>query len=278
MPEDPPAAGEASPLASAPDVEEGDDEPTETVPVAATAPAAPAPPPFEFKPMTAFLTFLFVLGLMMIVFQSVRNGVAGSVIGVAFWPLFGFSGHYPFLTMAIAGILEMLATALAYNWATDWVKAAQVARWGAAFRKVQMAALRSGKKDRIAALTEKQNELTKLTTDVNLAQMKGLAVTWFLVIAIYTWVFLFLNGCAAGNGSGCTTGPAAVHTITVAGSTLNLTGSIWIVPAWFLIFTFYTVPFSLLFRRILKHYSLRQYGASSAPATPAKPGASGGAA
>lgn len=270
MAEDPPnapgedASGDDAPLADAAPA------PTE----AEAAPAAPpGPPPLQFKPMTAFLTFLFVLGLMMIVLQSVRDGVAGSLIGPLFWPLFGFSGQYPLLTMAIAAVLEMLATALAYNWATDWVKAAKVAKWGAAFRKVQMAALRSGKKDRIAALKPHQDTMNQLTADVNIAQMKGLAVTWFLVIAIYTWVFLFLSGCAAGPGSGCSTGPAAVHTVDLAGLSFDLTGKLWIVPAWFLIFSFYTVPFSLLFRRILKHLALRRYAAR--PATPASAGTTG---
>ena len=241
----------------------------------AARPAPPASPPLQFKPMTAFLTFLFVLGLMMIFDQEVRNGVAGVAVGPVFWPIFGFSGHYPLLTMAIVGILEMLATALAYNWATDWMKAAKFGKWNAAFRKVQMAALRSGKKDRIDALQSHQQTLTKLSTDVNFAQMKGLAVTWFLVIAFYTWVFLFLYGCAAAPGSACSVGPAPIHTVNVAGATLDLTGKVWIIPVWFLIFTFYTVPYSLLFRRILKQLSLRKY--ADRPASPSTAGpATGG--
>ncbi|HTT25960.1 MAG TPA: EMC3/TMCO1 family protein [Thermoplasmata archaeon] len=260
-------------------------EPTEAEPVTAapegedtapTTPPAPPGPSFEFKPMTFFLTFLFLLGLIMIVDQPMRDAVAGGLIGVAFWPLLGFSGQYPLATMCIAAALEMLATALAYNWATDWVKAAKVQKWQAAFRKAQMAAMRSGKKDKIAALQPHQNRLTSMTTEVSMAQLKGLAVTWFLVLAIYTWVFLFLFGCGSGPGSGCSEAAAAVHTVLLGTSLVDLTGKVWIIPFWFLLFTFYTVPFSLLFRRILKHWALQRHAEHLEP--PVDAGVPGGTA
>ncbi len=31
------------------------------------------------------------------------------------------------------------------------------------------------------------------------------------------------------------------------------------IPWWFLIFSLYTVPFSLVFRRVLKHFWVRRY-------------------
>ncbi len=222
-------------------------------PAASTAPAGPPPPP-AFKPSTFVLTFMFFLGLWMIFDEPTRIEVAG-LIGYIFWPLIGFAGMYPLLTMAIAAVLEMLATAIAYNWATDWVKAAKTAKWNAAFRKAQLAALKSGKKDRIEALQPHQQKLTMLSSEVSFAQLKGMAVTWFLVIAIYTWVYLYLEGWPGHHAA------SAVNSVVLSGSSLGLTHDVWIIPIWFVIFTFYTVPFSLLFRRILKHTTLRRVAA-----------------
>ncbi|MCI4316895.1 MAG: EMC3/TMCO1 family protein [Thermoplasmata archaeon] len=251
-------------------------EPDTAAPVE-TEPARPAAPSLEFKPMTFFLTFLFLLGLIMIVDLPMRNAVASGLIGPAFWPLLGFGGRYPLATMCIAAVIEMLATALAYNWATDWVKAAKVQKWSAAFRKVQMAAMRSGKKDKIAALQPHQTKLTSMTTEVSMAQLKGLAITWFLVLAIYTWVYLFLYGCANQAGATCGYGPASVFTVNLGTATLDLTGKIGnLIPLWFLLFTFYTVPFSLLFRRILKHWALQRRAAHLEP--PIDTGVPGGTA
>src|SRR5579862_2668303 len=103
----------APPLASGGDAPAEADAPAESAgpESGAPTPTTPPGPVLQFRPATAILVFLFILGLLMIFEASVRYGVAGQLVGPVFWPLFGFSGSYPFLTMAIAGILEMLATA-----------------------------------------------------------------------------------------------------------------------------------------------------------------------
>ncbi|MCI4317493.1 MAG: TMCO1/EMC3 family protein, partial [Thermoplasmata archaeon] len=175
--------------------------------------------------------------------------------------------------------LEMLLTALAYNWTTDWVKAARVQAWSSAFRKVQLAAMRSGKKDRIAALQTHQQELTKLSSEVSFAQLKGMAVTWFLVIAIYTWVGLYLlylrDYSVAHNIS------PGLNVVNLGGAHVDLLGGLWQnapIPLWFALFSLYTVPLSLVFRRVLKHFSLSRHPAALPPSPASATGGAGGGA
>jgi CO/xanthine dehydrogenase FAD-binding subunit len=176
--------------------EEGEEEGEEEEPAA--PPARPARPPAPgFKISTFIYVFLGLLGLWMLIDQSARNSIAGLLgTGTAnTGPLYlaiGFNSNYLLLTMLLAGAIEMLITSVAYNYTTDWVKAAKVQKWSAAFRKVQMAAIRSGKKDRIAALKPHQERLTRLSGEVSIAQFKGMAITYFLLILIYTWVGLVI--------------------------------------------------------------------------------------
>lgn len=254
-----------------------DDEAADAAPAPAeTAPSRPAPPPAPvFKFSTLILTFLFVLGLLMLFDTSTRNGVA-TELGYVLQPAIGFGGHYVLLTMFLAAVIEMVLTALAYNWATDWFKAAKVQQWGAAFRKVQMAALRSGKKDRVDSLKPAQAQFTQLSTDVSVAQLKGMAVTWFLVIAIYTWVGLYLGQLCQQTGTHSCLNAAAV-TVTLFGASVNIFNPAgWLLPPWFLLFSLYTVPMSLLFRRLLKHYTLREHAARGAPPAGTSPELAGG--
>ena len=235
-----------------PSAEDDDDEPgAEAEPTGSesTTPPPTRPPPSAFKVSTFLLTFLFILGLWMIFDTSTRTGVADA-FGLGLSPLIGFGHSYLLLTMFLAAVIEMLLTALAYNWTTDWVKAAQVQSWSSAFRKVQMAAMKSGKKDRVEALKPHQARLTKLSGEVSIAQLKGMAVTWFLVIAIYTWVGIFITQAASPN-------------VNLGGASVDLLAPLHPlpIPLWFLLFTLYTVPLSLVFRRILKHYALRRYEA-----------------
>lgn len=259
----PDAGLEDRPLAdSAADDEEEPESTTSGDEESADAPVRPPLP--AFKPATFLLTFLFVLGLVMLFDTGTRNGVA-TEFGILLAPSIGFSGHYPLLTMFLAAVIEMVLTALAYNWATDWFKAAKVATWGTAFRKVQMAAMRSGKKDRVEALKPHQMKFTQLSSEVSFAQLKGMAVTWFLVIAIYTWVGLFLASVANGGVGGCATPPCPqLVTVSLGGAQVNLLHQAgWPLPPWFILFSVYTVPMSLLFRRLLKHYTLRDHAAKT---------------
>jgi uncharacterized membrane protein (DUF106 family) len=245
-----------------PDGDAEEEEETEADPEP-TVEAPKRPPAPTFKTSTFLLTFLFILGLWMIFDPNTRNGVA-TAFGAALAPSIGFGHAYLLATMFLAAVIEMLLTALAYNWATDWVKAAKVQSWSGAFRKVQMAAVKSGKKDRVDALKSRQAELTKLSGEVSIAQLKGMAVTWFLVIAIYTWVGLFIASAANPN-------------VNLGGDTVSLLASLHPlpIPLWFLLFTLYTVPLSLVFRRVLKHYALQRYQVKHALAAPGGPGAAG---
>jgi uncharacterized membrane protein (DUF106 family) len=246
----------------------GPDGASEETPLASTAPAGesetPAPrprparpPPQPVKLSTMAYLFLGFLGLWMLIDATARNQIAG-LLGIGptqggplYWAI-GFDSKYLLVTMMLAGAIEMLITALAYNFTTDWIKAARVQKWSAAFRKVQMEALRSGKKDRIEALKPHQERLTRLSGEVTIAQFKGMAITYFLLILIYTWVGLVIAGAAA-----------TAQVINLGGSSINLMGHVGSLPIpwWFLIFSLYTVPFSLVFRRVLKNLWLRRYAA-----------------
>ena len=229
--------------------DEGAPLPSEEAPPASPTPARPAPPPFKFSTMV--LMIFFFLGIIMIFDTQTRNQVA-DLLGLGLGPLIGFGHHYVLLTMFCAALIEMLFTAIAYNWATDWVKTSRIQSWSSAFRKVQMEALRSGKKDRVEALKPHQAEITRLSSELSISQLKGMAITWFLVIAIYTWVGIFIGESLL-----------AQRTVDIGGVVLNLAQNLHIgpfpIPYWIVLFSLYTFPLSYVLRRSLKHYSLRRY-------------------
>ncbi len=244
----------------------------------------PAPPRPTFKVSTFIIVFLGLLGFLMLIETSTRNAIACSLgtwsvapaspaggCTAGWGPLYvliGFQSQHLLATMAVAGAIEMLVTAFAYNYTTDWVKQAKVAKWSGAFRKVQMAAVRSGKKDKIAALKPFQERITRLSSEVTIAQFKGMAITYFMLILMYTWV-----GLVIANAS------TAEQTISLGGGSLVLTNPVISglpIPWWFLIFSLYTIPFSLAFRRVLKHFWVlryaRQHNVQPAAPTPVATG------
>lgn len=175
--------------------EEGgdDDEATEAKEPAKDSPTsrgpATAPPGFKFS--TFLLIFLLLLGLLMLVDHSEAVAVAG-LLSLALVPTVGFGGNHLLTTMFLIAFIEMLMTAIAYNTFTDWIAVAKVGKDGQALRPLQMAALRSGKKSQLDAIKPQVDDLQKRQSSMTINQFKGMAVTWFLLIAIYTWVGLFI--------------------------------------------------------------------------------------
>jgi uncharacterized membrane protein (DUF106 family) len=235
--------------ASEEDPEESAEEKEEAAPLrsggAAPPPVRPRPPPISpWKSLERFiLIFLGLLGIYMLFDTSARNGVAVAM-GDFFAPTFGFGGQHVLLTMFLTGVVEMAITAVAYHFTTDWVEAARVQKHNQAIRPLYTRALRSGKKDRIEALKPHMTELQNRQTHVTFAQLKGMVVTWVLIIAIYTWMGLFI--------SASTTNPY----VNLFGARVDLLSSFGPLPIWFAIFSLYTLPLNLIFRRYLKHVAL----------------------
>ncbi len=232
------------------ETEDEEEESSEASETPGTAPAAAAgPPPVgppSFKASNFILIFLFFLGIWMLFDSTARLQVAQG-LGLLLYPAFGFDGRFPLLTMALIAMVQMLISAIAYNYTTDWVEQAKVQAHAKAIRPLQMSAMRSGKKHHVEALKPHMNDLNARQSKLMIGQLKGMAVTWFLLIAMYTWVYIFLT----------TTNPMTNTTVILFGAQVNLVQNLWIVPAWFLVFSLYTLPFNLVLRRVLKHWSLR---------------------
>ena len=224
--------------------EETEEESTEEEETSSKPPLPPAP---EFKLSTFILVFLFLLGIWMLFDQSARNQIAVG-IGSLLYPVIGFGGTDPLLTMFLAGVIQMTVSAIAYNFTTDWVESAKVQAHSKAIRPLQMAAIRSGKKHQLEALKPHMDDLSARQSKMMIGQLKGMAVTWFLLIAIYTWVGIFLDGL----------NPNHTAMVILFGTNVNLMGMAWIMPVWFLVFSMYTLPLNLVLRRFLKHQSLSQ--------------------
>lgn len=195
-----------------------------------TAPAGPKPPGDARKGIVRFILFFMgFLGLFMLIDPSCWSNPpsatcsrieVANALGYLLAPALGFNGDHILATMFLAAALEMAASALAYHITTDWIETARVAKHGQAIRPLWMKALRSGKKDRVAALKPHMDSLNSRQSRVTINQFKGMVITWVLLIAIYTWVGLYITAqCPAASVS-------QPSTAIIGGSTVSIDASV----------------------------------------------------
>src|SRR2546428_9269134 len=164
------------------EAEEATDEATEE-----TARAVRPPSPFSRASLSRFLMiFLFLLALYAIIDQQVGLGFARGADAILF-PLFGFGGTLPVLTILLAGILTTTIGSIIRDHYTNWVKMARTQKVMSAWRKEQMEAMRKGQQTRLAQLKEIQKGLAKGPSGMMSTRYKSTGWTSFPFFGVFTW-------------------------------------------------------------------------------------------
>ena len=82
------------------------------------------------------LMLMLVMFLMIFVFSDPNiSAIIVTYANAIFYPIIGFGGNYPLLTLFFAGVIVVLLSSLLTNFFTDWEKMAQSQEVGRAFQK-----------------------------------------------------------------------------------------------------------------------------------------------
>src|SRR3989442_3603283 len=106
------------------------------------------------------MIFLFLLALYAIIDQQVGLGFARGADAILF-PLFGFGGTLPVLTILLAGILTTTIGSIIRDHYTNWVKMARTQKVMSAWREENMEAMRKGQQTKLAQLKEGHKGVAK---------------------------------------------------------------------------------------------------------------------
>src|SRR5207249_3783770 len=142
---------------------------------------------------------------------------------VVLFPMFGFGGLLPVLTILLAGLLTTTIGSIIRDRYTNWVKMARTQKVMAAWRKEQMEAMRKGQQTRLSQLKEAQQGFMKDSMEVQTAPMKSMAWTMFMFIVIFTWLRLFVDVVLQDHGN---------QWIAVPWSNHLFLNSVYLFPSW----------------------------------------------
>jgi uncharacterized membrane protein (DUF106 family) len=209
--------------------------------------AAPKPPiqpqPFSWK-KTLYI-FLFVLAIF-VLFDNTLRLALGTIIGYAFYPLIGFGGHFPVITLFLAGIImTSLTIVVRHFFATDYVDQAKSQKVVQAFNKELRQARIENNTFKMKKLMEQQQKVMKKSMDMSTSQLKLMPVTLLIVVPIFAWVAVFMAGL-----------PNTLISVPWSLS-VDLNAST-LLPNWILLYSLVSIPFGQILTRALRYYDFKR--------------------
>jgi uncharacterized membrane protein (DUF106 family) len=228
------------------DEEPEDESLSEASEEAAAAAERPRPPTPSLSRFV--MVFLFLLGFWAIVDRSLAL-FFGNAAGVVLWPVIGFNGALPVLTILLAGVLTTTISSVLRDYLTDWVNMARTQKILRALQRERLDAVRKGSQSRIKALQEYQASISKDLMDVQFAPMKSMALTMFMFIVLFTWLSVLVYEHLVPLGNQWIAVPWSANTDLV---------SVYVFPSWILLYSLLAIPFGQIVARVLKFIRFRR--------------------
>jgi len=215
-------------------------------------PAAPTRPALAFNRQSLerfLMIFLFLLALYAIIDQQVGTSFA-MLAGVVLYPVFGFGGALPVLTILLLGLATTTIGSVLRDHYTNWVKMARTQRVIRAWSRERMEAMRKGQQTRVQMLMEAQKGFAKDQMEMMTSPYKATAWTMFFFIVMIVWLRLFVDTVLLDHGTQWITVPWSTHVF--------LPLFVVIMPTWLLLYSLLAIPFGQIVTRILRYVRFRR--------------------
>ncbi len=203
-------------------------------------------PQQQMASSSSSMYFLFFMLLMIIMFIPEVRISLGILAGYVFNPLFSFGGRYPIYTILATGFILTLINVWARHHFTDWVKMARSQAKMKAFNKVYREAVMKKDMAKIEKLKKIQMQYMAESMETQSQMMKATMITLLLVIAIFTWLWTFMQYIA-------------VYTyMAVPWNFQADMNSVFIFPSWLWIYSAVTMPLAWVVQYIFKYFEFRR--------------------
>ncbi len=127
----------------------------------------------------------------MVMFDRGLRDQLGEALGNVLYPIIGFGGDYPILTLMFAGTIMITFSTLVRDVFMDWVEMAENQKISSKFRKELMEAKRANKQSKVKKMEKRQDEISKMSMKSFKPQLKSMAITMIVVITIFGWLWQF---------------------------------------------------------------------------------------
>lgn len=195
--------------------------------------------------MSRFLTiFIFVLAIFVLFDQQLRDGL-GKLVGYVLYPLVGFGGQWPVVSLMLTGMLMTGLTIIVRHFFTDYISQAESQKITSAFNKDLRQARLDNNTFKLKKLLEMQPQIMQRSLKQTSTQLKLLPVTMIIVVPIFAWVAVFM-------------GQVSSSVIAVPWSFNVDLNTLTLFPNWILLYSLASIPFGQVLSRALRYRDFKK--------------------
>lgn len=190
------------------------------------------------------LMFMVVIFIMFIIFgnPAIRVFLQQS-LNVVFYPLIGFGGMFPMLTIFLAGVIMVFFSSLLTHLFTDWKAMAKAQEASKVFQKEVMKARKEGNTNRVNKLMKMQPEIMRMSMQSSSGMMKPMFFLLIFIAPIFIWLTFFL-------------GLLHNYNVTVPwADSVSLVAHNLLITNWFVLYLVFSFIVGQVFRQGLKWIS-----------------------
>ncbi len=199
------------------------------------------------------MAFMF---LFLIMFNRSLGDYISSLIGVVLYPVIGFGGKWPLLTMMCAGLITITVSTALRHFTIDWVDLAKKQKLMGDFNKQLRALQKSGDKAKVEKLQSENQDIMGMQSSMMMQQMKSSVLSMVLAILIFRWLYTFIWSVPQPTA----TVPWDMNYLLTGAALGEICGPICMNPAgggipyWILLYIPMTIPLGQGLVRGLKYF------------------------
>lgn len=141
---------------------------------------------------TGFIYILAFAFLFLIMFDRDLGDSISDMIGLVLFPIIGFGGNFPLLTMVCAGILTITISTTIRHFTMNWMDIAKKQRVMNEYNKAVREATKSGDQSRVEKLQSENQDIMGMQSSMMMEQMKASVASMVIAILIFRWLYSFL--------------------------------------------------------------------------------------
>ncbi|MGA1873685.1 MAG: DUF106 domain-containing protein [Thermoplasmatota archaeon] len=139
--------------------------------------------------------FIFVISfafLFLIMFDRNLGNQISDIVGIVLYPVIGFGGRYPILTMFGAGLLTITISTGVRHFTMDWIDLAKKQRLMNEYNKAVREATKAGNQSLVERLQSENQEIMGMQSSMMMQQMKASIISMVIAILIFRWLYSFI--------------------------------------------------------------------------------------